>query len=490
MTAWSGLGLLVLVAAGIVFTGLPAFVVLIAVASFGAVLGVAGGTVPYALITALPGRLINLLENDLLQALPLYVMMGLLLDRLPIAQALFRTGLAVLPRSPAAPLVSGMGLGALLGPMNGSVGASVLALSRVVAPRLAERGVPPDLRHAAVAVASTLGVVIPPSLVLILLGDAMLGAHTIAVTATGRTDRVINTQDVFHGALGPAALSLVLTLGVAWLAGRKVEAQGGTAAPREKVGIGEALIAVTALCALAILLGGVATGYFYAVEAAAMGATTLLAIGLLSGRLRGAVLRQILHDAMAITGALFALLIAATTLTLVLRLLGTDRLVGDWLVALPVSEIAIVAIVLALIGLSAFVLDAFEIIFVIVPIVIPPLLVRVADARWVATLVLLTLQTSFLLPPFGYALMMIRGTLKDTVALGALVRALLPFLVAQWAVLGVVLFVPQLTHLGEAPGAASRAPDKPLSGEELNRRLEELLPAPPDLPVPDAMPGK
>jgi len=100
------------------------------------------------------------------------------------------------------------------------------------------------------------------------------------------------------------------------------------------------------------------------------------------------------------------------------------------------------------------------------------------------------LQTSFLLPPFGYALMMIRGTLKDTVALGALVRALLPFLVAQWAVLGVVLFVPQLTHLGEAPGAASRAPDKPLSGEELNRRLEELLPAPPDLPVPDAMPGK
>ena len=86
MTAWSGLGLLLLVAAGIVFTGLPAFVVLIAVASFGAVLGVASGAVPYALLTALPGRLINLLENDLLQALPLYVMMGLLLDRLPIAQ--------------------------------------------------------------------------------------------------------------------------------------------------------------------------------------------------------------------------------------------------------------------------------------------------------------------------------------------------------------------------------------------------------------------
>src|SRR5262249_58785026 len=125
----------------------------------------------------------------------------------------------------SAPLVSGMGVGALLGPMNGSVGASVLGLSRVVAPRLAERAPPPPLRCAAVAVASTLGVVIPPSLVLILLGDAMLGAHTIAVTTTGRADRVINTQDVFHGALGPAALSLALTIGVAWFAGRRVHGE-------------------------------------------------------------------------------------------------------------------------------------------------------------------------------------------------------------------------------------------------------------------------
>ena len=484
MTAWSGLGLLLLVAAGIVLTGLPAFVVLIAVASFGALAGLATGAVPFSLLTALPGRLLNLLENDLLQALPLYVLMGLLLDRLPIAQALFRGGLAVLPPSPSAPLVSGMGLGALLGPMNGSVGASVLGLSRVVAPRLAERGISPPLRYAAVAVASTLGVVIPPSLVLILLGDAMLGAHTIAVTTAGRFDRVINTQDVFHGALGPAALSLVLTIGVAWFAGRRVhDASAAAPAVRERIGTADAVTAVVALVALLILLGGVATGYFYAVEAAAMGATALLLMGFVTGRLHGAVLRQVLADAMAMTGALFALLIAATTLTLVLRLLGTDRLVGDWLIAIPGNETLIVAVVLALIGLSAFVLDAFEIIFVIVPIVIPPLLVRVADARWVATLVLLTLQTSFLLPPFGYALMMVRGVLKGTVAIGALTRALLPFLLAQWTVLAIVLAVPQLTHLGEKPGDATRGPEQPLSKEELNRRIEELLPPPPDFQV-------
>ena len=483
MTAWSGLGLLVLVGAGIVLTGLPAFVVLIAVASLGALVGLASGVVPFSLLTALPGRLVNLLDNDLLQALPLYVLMGLLLDRLPIAQALFRSGLAVLPPSPSAPLVSGMGLGALLGPMNGSVGASVLGLSRVVAPRLAERGIPPPLRYAAVAVASTLGVVIPPSLVLILLGDAMLNAHTIAVTTTGRADRVINTQDVFHGALGPAALSLVLIMGVAWFAGRRAHGETAGARPaRERIGPADAVTAAVALVALLILLGGVATGYFYAVEAAAMGATALLLMGFATGRLHGPALRQVLADAMAMTGALFALLIAATTLTLVLRLLGTDRLVGDWLIAMPGNEKLVVAVVLAAIGLSAFVLDAFEIIFVIVPIVIPPLLVRVADARWVATLVLLTLQTSFLLPPFGYALMMVRGILKETVAVGALTRALLPFLLAQWTVLAIVLAVPQLTHLGEKAGAGSRAPERALSKEELNRRIEELLPPPPDMP--------
>jgi len=485
MSACFGLGLLLLVGAGIVLTGLPAFVVLIAVASFGALAGLLTDAVPLALLTALPGRLINLLENDLLQALPLYVLMGLLLDRLPIAQALFRSGLAILPASPSAPLVSGMGLGALLGPMNGSVGASVLGLSRVVAPRLAERGIPAPLRFATVAVASTLGVVIPPSLVLILLGDAMLNAHTIAVTATGRADRVINTQDVFHGALGPAALSLVLTLAVAWFAGRRARGQTGATSKREPVGAADASIAVVALVALLILLGGVATGYFYAVEAAAMGATALLLMGFLTGRLHGAVLRQVLADAMAMTGALFALLIAATTLTLVLRLLGTDRLVGDWLIAMPGSDTLVVAVVLAAIGLSAFVLDAFEIIFVIVPIVIPPLLVRVADARWVATLVLLTLQTSFLLPPFGYALMMVRGILKEPVPTGALARALLPFLLAQWTVLGIVLAAPQLTHLGEKAGDASRAPERPLSQEELNRRIEEQLPPPVDVPPLD-----
>jgi TRAP-type mannitol/chloroaromatic compound transport system permease large subunit len=306
----------------------------------------------------LPGRLINLFENDLLQALPLYVTMGLLLDRLPVADALYRASNAALSRWRAAPLVSGMTLGALLGPMNGSVGASVLGLSRVVSPRLSAEGVPSPTRDAIVAVASTLGVLVPPSLVLILLADAMLSAHTLAVTQTGRSDRVINTQDIFHAALLPAGICFALCVGVAWLVGRNLKHERAV----YRLGWREGLLAGFSLGALLLLLGGVAAGYFYAVEAAAMGATALLAGGLLSGRLHGATTRALLHDVMAITGALFSLLVAATTFTLVLRLLGTDRLVNNLVVGIPGGDVRAVAVVLGVVGLSAFVLDAFEII--------------------------------------------------------------------------------------------------------------------------------
>ena len=152
---WLGLSLLVLVGLCVVLTGIPAAIVLLAAACFGAVVGAISGAVPVQLLGVLPERLINLLENDVLQAIPLYVLMGALINRLPLADALYRCGLALVP-GPAAPVVSGITLGALLGPMNGSVGASVLALSRVAEPRLAASGIPLPRRAAIITVASTL----------------------------------------------------------------------------------------------------------------------------------------------------------------------------------------------------------------------------------------------------------------------------------------------------------------------------------------------
>jgi len=483
---WLGLSLLVLVGFGVVFTGVPAAVILLATACFGAAIGALGGDVPIQLLGALPERLINLLDNDLLQAIPLYVLMGALINRLPLADALYRCGLAIVP-GPAAPVVSGIALGALLGPMNGSVGASVLALSRVAEPRLAASGIPLPRRAALITVASTLGVVVPPSLVLILLGDAMLNAHTIAVTATGSDDRVINTQDVFHGALAPAGLYLAACLLLGWWFNRRAKSGEGATAPPPPT-VQQAILATVTVLAILILLGGVAAGYFYAVEAAAMGGFILLFAGLVSGRLPLPILNEVLREVLALTGALFFLLVAATTLTLVLRIFGTDQLVATWIAAIPGGTLSATVIVLAGIGLSALVLDAFEIIFVVVPIVIPPLLIRVADARWVAVLVLLALQASFINPLIGYAVMMTRTVLKQAIPFSALLRSLLPYLFAQAALLLAVLLIPQLTHVGEGANDESRKPPA-ISNQELEKRFERMI-QPAEPPPLDVMPER
>jgi TRAP-type mannitol/chloroaromatic compound transport system permease large subunit len=470
--ASAGLWMLALVAVVMIATGLPAFVALIGVGVLFAVVGVAAGVLPYALLTALPWRVLGLLESDLLQALPLYVLMGALLNRLPLADTLFRAGNALFARTPAAPLLSALGLGALLAPMNGSVGAGVATLSRVVHPRLLAHGVPTEQSLAVVCVASTLGVVVPPSLVLILLGDAMLGAHTQAVTQMGRLERVINTQDVFRGALAPAALFVLLCFGWVWWTGRHARP-----AAVERVGARGWLAAGATFALILGLLSAVTAGYLYAVEAAAAGAVALFAFGLATRALTPAVLALVLRNTMAVTGALFALFVAATTFTLVFRAFDSDRLLATLAGAIPGGGGGATAAVLLVLGVCAFVLDAFEIILVVIPLLMPALLMREPDAVWVSALTLLALQASFLIPPFGYAVMMARSATGETGRVGRLTAALLPFLCLQLVVLALTLAWPPLAHLAE-PGTGRTRPL--LSPTEIDRQLDTIAPMPDD----------
>ena len=474
----AGFWMLALVALGLVATGLPAFIVLISVAVSFSALGVATGAVSYHLLAAVPARITGLLESDILQALPLYVLIGALLNRLPLADILFRAGTQALSRTRAAPLLVAIGLGALLAPMSGSVGASVATLSRIVQPRLVACGVPRAQSLAIICVASTLGVVVPPSLVLILLGDAMLRAHSEAINATGIMARAINTQDLFRGALVPSAIFLalcfVLAWGVgAWWAGRGAQRDAAGTVAADRLTMRDWLTAILTLLFILGLLAAVVSGRVYAVEGAAAGGFALVLFGVATGTLGGEKLRLVLRDTMAVTGALFALFVAATTFTLVFRAFGTDRVLAAIIAQIPGGAAGAVVAVLAALWLCAFVLDAFEIIFVIIPLVMPPLLTRVPDAVWVSVLALLTLQLSFLLPPFGYAVMMARTRIEGRVALAPLARALAPFLAAQIVVLGVTIAYPLLTHLAEPAVAAQRK----LSDEEVRKRLEEIVPA-------------
>ncbi|MBV9076421.1 MAG: TRAP transporter large permease subunit [Methylobacteriaceae bacterium] len=480
---WLGLALLPGIAATLLLTGLPAYLVLIGAAGIGAAAAAAHGDA--GVLTALPSRLVGLLDNDLLQALPLYVLMGALLNRLPLADILFRAGLRLVSLGgrarlgAAGPKMVSVALGALLAPMNGSVGASVTVLSRAIGPRLAASGVPARDSVAVVAVASTLGVVVPPSLVLILLGDAMLTAHTMALNEAHRIERVVNTQDVFRGALGPAALVLLASLAIAGLSGLGRTRDVTAVALPAPLRAGEWLVAAATLAFVLTLLAGVVAGYFYAVEAAAMGAVALLVSGALSRHLTARLLRRVLAETAAISGLLFALLMAATTFTLVARALGTDRLLAGFIASLPGDARLSTLVVLGVLTLSAFALDAFEIIFVIVPLVMPPLLVRVPDAVWVSAMTLLALQASYLVPPLGYAVMMARGILGRGDRGVGLARAVAPFLAAQIAILALAFAWPGLTHVGAPPRAAAQPT---LSDEEIRRQFQDLAPL--DLPPP------
>ena len=479
--AWLGLVMLASTGALVILTGVPVIAVLFAVSGLAGLMGVVSGAIPPGLLFALPARLTALLEADLLQAMPLYLFMGALLNRLPLADILFRGGLALQKHKPSAPLVTAFGLGALLGPMNGSVGASVAALGHAIGPKLEAQGVSAPQRLAVLSVASTLGVVVPPSLVLILLGDAMLTAHTIALNVTGRTERIINTQDVFRAAAIPALAFLCLCLVIAWWSGRRTSSPSHpTISALTWRGW---VVAVSTLFFIGGLLTGVALGLFYAVEAAAFGVFALLIGGLATGTLNRNTLPLIIQETFAMSGALFALLVAATTFTLVFRALGTDRLVNDLILSLPGDQYLVTFIVIAAIFLAAIVLDAFECIFVVIPILIPPLLMRVDDAVWVAVLALLTLQFSFLLPPFGYALLLARTTIKQAVSTAALSRTLAPFLLAQLLVFALIATQPRFVHLLDPPGNSDRATTH-LTDSEARQKLDAMVPLP-DIEPPD-----
>lgn len=289
----------------------------------------------------------------------------------------------------------------------------------MVAPRLGRMD--SALATALISVSSTIGVVVPPSLVLILLGDAMMNAHTEASNLPGYL-------------------------------------------------LGE--LSATAFTATLLLLGSVFLGKMYAVEAAATGGVVLVLVTLISRALNRSQWRAVLADTLSLSGALLALLVGATTFSLVFRLWGTDRWISSLVLGSQLSPLVTAALVLMLVALCAWVLDAFEMIFVIVPIVAPPLIALLGDAQQTSVLLLVVLQLSFLIPPMGYAVMMARSRsgLVNT-SIWYTVLALLPYIVVQCAITLVVFLSPWTVHQLDAPPEVAPAP---ISAEDLDQQMRDM----------------
>jgi tripartite ATP-independent transporter DctM subunit len=444
--------------------GFPVGFTLAGTAIFMAALGSLLGVFDFHLLSALPLRVIGLMENDLLQAVPLFLYLGVVLERTMLAADLLEGLSSLFGRRAGGIGIASFIIGALFAPMTGAVGATVLTIGLLALPSMLEAGYDKRLASGIVCSAGTLGTILPPSIVLILLGNFMQSATVEAQLARGET--VVNPltiDDIYLGALGPAAL--VLGLGITYVAlvahlrpERCPPSPEVLAHPRSFRSLIFRLFVPLAL--IIVLLGAIITGLMYTVEAAASGAIGATLYALARGELTLRRLAETVQSVMKLTGMVFMLLIGATTFSLVFRGLSGDLYVTHLLSSLPGGTIGPVAVVMAVCFGLGFFLDALEIIFLVVPIAMPPLLFLGVDPVWLAVLTAINLQTSFLHPPFGFALFFMRSVAPKSISTGDIYWGAVPFIFVQLIVLALVWFQPAIVTAIPAAwnGAASTAP--------------------------------
>ncbi len=415
-----------------------------------ALAAIALGAFDSALLLALPARLFGIMTSGVLLAIPPFVLMGVLLERSGVAQAMFSWLAHRLSGSPRGMLMSVTLAGALLAASTGIAGASVVALGLIALPPLLKTGVSATLATGSVAAAGTLGQIIPPSIVLIVLGDQMSVAYQKMQSDAGRfASETVTVQDLFAGALLPGLALVVLYLCYQFFASRGDPAEADASRKDGQFGSGIAgwmalgIPVALILCVLGSILTGIATP----TEAACVGVLVAALFGL--GRMSVKDYADALGDSVRLVSMIFLIVIGASVFSLVFRGLGGDDTLEQWLTSLPGGTYGAIAVTLALIFLLGFFLEFLEITYAVVPLVAPVLLaLPVAggemDPVWLGVLFALVLQTSFLTPPLGVSLFYIRSVAPQHVATGQIYRGAVPYVALQICVVCLVLIAPFL----------------------------------------------
>lgn len=441
---------LVLAVCGALMLGYPVAFTLAGVSLIFAALGFALGIFDPSFLHALPLRIYGTMDNDTLLAVPLFVFMGVMLERSKIAEDLLETMAELFGNLRGGLVISVMLVGALLAASTGIVGATVVTMGLISLPTMLKAGYSPPLACGTIAAAGTLGQIIPPSVILVLLGDALGNAYQQAQLKAGIfAPETVAVGDLFVGAILPGMLlvGLYLTylIGVAYFRPAAVGATLGVRIER-KPGLPlralKALIPPLALvlAVLGSIIGGIATP----TEAAAVGAVGATLMALLKRQLQFKRLLEVSEQTVLITAMVFMILIGASLFALVFRGFGGDDLVHETLSDLPGGVVGAVFAVMLVMFLLGFVLDFIEIIFVVVPLVAPVLLGLGVDPIWLAVMMAVNLQTSFLTPPFGFALFYLRGVAPDSVSTGDIYRGVAPYIFIQLIALALLAAFPAL----------------------------------------------
>ncbi len=418
-----------------------------------ALAGVAFGGFEAAFLGTMPNRLFGIMSNETLLAVPLFVFMGVTLERAKIAEALLDSLSALFGGLRGGLGISVTVVGMLLAASTGIVGATVVTMGLLSLPTMLRRGYSPKIATGTICAAGTLGQIIPPSIVLVLLGDVLSSAYSQAQLSQGIfSPDTVSVGDLFVGAAIPGlALVLLYVLYIAAVAmlspTAMPAARRGPQPPRFLDLMGALLPPLLLILAV---LGSIMAGFATPTEAAGVGAVGAVVLALLKRELSVPKLREVMQSTIRISSMVFLILVGASVFSLVFRGYGGDALVQEFLTNLPGGVFGAVLIVMLLMFLLGFVLDFIEITFVVVPIVGPILLTMGLDPVWLGVMIAINLQTSFLTPPFGFALFYLRGVAPASLRTGDIYRGVIPFVAIQLLALGLLAAFPELaTRLPE-----------------------------------------
>ncbi|SDI58565.1 TRAP transporter, DctM subunit [Ferrimonas sediminum] len=431
----------------VLMSGIPVAFALAGTALWFALVGSAAGVFDWAFVTAIPNRLFGIINNQTLLAVPLFVLMGVILERSRLAEQLLGAMAQLFGRMRAGLAISVMLVGALLAASTGIVGATVVTMGLMSLPAMLRRGYDPAFSAGAICATGTLGQIIPPSIALVLLGDVLSSAFQQAQLKAGVfSPRTVSVGDLFAGALIPGLLLVTLYIVYTlWLSWRRPEhfAAGHEAA--ESGALRQLLLALLPpLVLIVLVLGSILLGLATPTEAAAVGAFGALVLARFRSSLSVAVLAGALQETVRITAMVFLILIGASLFSLVFRGLGGEILIHELLSNLPGGVIGATLVVMLLVFLLGFILDFIEITFVVVPLVAPTLMMMGLDPVWLGIMLALNLQTSFLTPPFGFALFYLRGVAPPQLDSLSLYRGVMPFIALQLLMMLALALWPSL----------------------------------------------
>ena len=429
-------------------TGFPVAFTLAGVSLIFALVANLFGAFDMAFLQSIPNRIFSIMSNSNLIAVPLFVFMGIMLEQSKIAEGLLQTMEEVMRGVKGGLGIAVIIVGALLAASTGIVGATVVTMGLLALPTMLKQGYCPRVASGTICASGTLGQIIPPSIVLILLGDVLSSSYQQAQLNQGIfSPETLSVGDLFVGALLPGMLLVLSYIGYmifkAYTQPDKIPShQGEPVAPGLALRVIKSLL--PPLMLILLVLGSILGGYATPTEAASLGALGALVLAIVNRKLSLNTLKTVMQNTLQVTSMIFLIFIGAAFFSLVFRGLGGDDLITELLTDLPGGVFTAMLIVMALMFILGFFLDFIEITYVVVPVVAPILLMMGVDPIWLGIMIAINLQTAFLTPPFGFALFYLRGVAPPELKTTDIYKGTIPFILIQLSMLVVLAIWPEI----------------------------------------------